>query len=90
MLGAKLLLPLFKPFQEPDPEPVQDVHADTITTVSGKKIPVAGTEKNAAAGQKTGESGMPEHLADNEEDLRFRLSDDDLDSMDDLKKLDGV
>ncbi len=125
MLGAKLLLPLFKPFQEPNPEPVQDVHADTITTVSGKKIPVTGTEKKEEAGQKaadvskeiaaaeqkaadvhretreaaqktagtghrTDESDMPEHFAENEENLRFRLSDDDLDSMDDLKKLDGV
>ena len=48
LLGAKLLLPLFKPFQE--------------------------AKTDAAAGQ-----GM-----------EFRLSDDDVDSMDELEKMDGV
>ena len=48
MLGAKLLLPLFKPFQETKPD-------------------------------GTSESGM-----------EFRLSDDDVDSMDDLGRMDGI
>lgn len=88
MLGAKLLLPLFKPYQEPNAQPVQDVHADTITTVSGEKIAVTGTETNARSAPIPAEQA--ENPAESEEDLTFRLSDDDVDSMDDLKKLDGI
>ena len=51
LLGAKLLLPLFKPFQE---------------------------KKTAAEG------------AAQSSDTEFKLSDDDVDSMDDLKKMDGM
>ena len=51
LLGAKLLLPLFKPFQE--------------------KKPAAGSAAQSA-------------------DAEFKLSDDDEDSMDELKKMDGM
>jgi len=87
MLGAKLLLPLFRPFQKEQTQAAADVPESTVTTVSGTKIAVTGTGKKPSS-EDAGLSSEP--ALEDESDLTFRLSDDDLDSMDELKKLDGV
>ncbi len=106
MLGAKLLLPLFRPYQPAREETAPEIPEATVTTVSGTKIAVTGTGKSSVSGIAAAEEGDStgstkpsekgtDHIpsaspVDNDEDLRYRLSDDDMDSMDDLKKLDGV
>ena len=106
LLGARLLLPLFRPYQPAREEKAPEIPEETVTTVSGAKIAVTGTGTSSAAGiaaapEKSSDGGVqPSEKGtgstssgpsmENDEDLRYRLSDDDVDSMDDLQKLDGV
>jgi len=114
MLGAKLLLPLFMPFQEGYVETPKPSGKNTDTAKKKQAVAAAGTddqlpqkETPEAQDQAKPDQAKPDRAKpdpdaegldawDNDipdqddRDQTFRLSDDDLDSMDELKKLDGL